>query len=340
MTIKELPKVELHLHLDGSINPQLAYQLALKDQLIDANENYDTFVTKMVAPRNIDHLWQFLKCFDLPIAIMQSKENIQATTQDLLEQLIRDHVVYAEIRYAPGQHIASGLSLSDVMETVVNVVAEFNKIQSNCKVGIIHCLMIDSSLQNDSINWDVVNLTANYLDKGVVGIDLAGPEGAVNMEYYEPFFALANKLNIPFTIHAGEVGPASNVAIALRYGAKRIGHGGNCILDDKVVEMVKANDALLEMCLSSNVQCKNQPSYKDHPLKPLLQKGVKCCLNCDNRTLTNISLTDEYQHAMDDLDLTMHDLIQMNIYALQHAFMDNDYTKDLIKQFTALLDNN
>ena len=327
------PKVELHVHLDGSLNPKLAYELAIKDHLISQTLPYDEFVKDMVAPEHIDHLWEFLKCFDLPIALMQTKENIAALTLDVCQQLLHDNVCYAELRYAPGQHLQKGLTLDEVMQCVDDVVNEFNQSQDKCLVKIIHCMMIDPSLKNDDINWQVIQLTGKYLNRNVVAIDLAGPEGAVNMEYYAPFFAYAKQCNIPFTIHAGEVGAASNVRKALSFGTKRIGHGGNSVLDADVVQLVKESGALLEVCLSSNVQCKNQPSYAKHPIKQLAEQGVKCCINCDNRTLTNITLDNEYDHCINELGFSESDLIRFNLNAIDGAFIDESIKQRLRQLF-------
>lgn len=330
------PKAELHLHLDGSINPNLAYQLATKLDLIQPDEDFQSFCKRMIVPEDVRDLAAYLSCFDLPLAVLQHKDAIVECTYDLIKRLCDEGIVYAEIRFAPQYHLQKGLSQQDALDAVLEGVAKAKDLP--IKIGIIVCMMINPVENNDALNWTTLDLAQQYLGKGVVALDLAGAEGAVAMDHYRPFFEKSAAIGLPYTIHAGEAGGANHVRQAIEMGTKRVGHGGNCIHDPKVVEMVLCNDVTLEMCPTSNVHCKNQPSYQKHPLKPLYQQGVKITVSCDNRTLSDINLLDEYDHIIDDMGLTESDIIQMNINAFQAAFgLTNEEKQYYINQLKALL---
>ena len=332
------PKAELHLHLDGSINPKLDYTLAKQLDLIQPNEDYPSFAHRMIVPQDVRDLSAYLSCFDLPLALLQHRQAIVECTYDLIKRLNEEGIAYAEVRFAPQYHLQKGLSQQDALDAVLEGVEKAKAERLPIQIGIICCMMIDPLQNNDALNWTTLDLVHHYLDKGVVAVDLAGAEGTVAMDHYRPFFEKAKSLHIPYTIHAGEAGGADHVRKAIEMGAKRIGHGGNCIHDPSVVELVKTNDVTLEMCPTSNVHCKNQPSYSDHPLKPLYQQGVKVTVSCDNRTLSDITLMDEYDHLIDDMGLSLSDIIQMNIYAFESAFgLTTSQKQDYIAQLRPLL---
>ncbi len=334
----QFPKAELHLHLDGSINPKLAYTLAKQLDLIQPQEDYAAFSHRMIVPEDVPDLATYLACFDLPLALLQHRKAIEECTYDLIKRLCDEGIVYAEIRFAPQYHLQKGLNQKDALEAVLEGVDKAKAEGLPIQIGIICCMMIDPVNDNDALNWTTLDLAYHYLDKGVVAIDLAGAEGAVPMDHYRPFFEKARSLNIPYTIHAGEAGGPDHVKSAIKMGAKRIGHGGNCIHDPSIVEMVRTNDVTLEMCPTSNVHCKNQPSYPNHPLKPLYQHGIKVTVSCDNRTLSDITLLDEYDHLIEDMGLTIKDIIQMNINAFNAAFgLTSSQKRYYIDQLNTLL---
>lgn len=331
------PKVELHCHLDGSINPELAYEYANKLNLIEPID-YESFKKQLIVDKDVADLHHYLACFALPIRLLQTKEALFDFTYDLVQRLDKEGLAYAEIRFAPAQHLQLGLSLEEVVEAVLSGVNKAKQDGLSIRIGIICCMMIDPTYHNDSLNMQVVELTKQYLGKGVVGLDLAGGEGLVDMNYYAPFFDRARQLNVPFTIHAGEACGADNVCKALKFKPRRIGHGGNSIHDEDVVKQLIENNITLELCPTSNIHCKNQPSYEQHPLKSLYLQGVRTTINCDNRTLSDITLDDEYDHCIHDMGLSQNDVVKMNIYAMQAALLDDESFKtDVINKLETYL---
>lgn len=315
--IVNLPKVELHLHLDGSMSLDLAQKLSLENSKLLAN--------KMVAKEKCVDLKEYLTTFSFPISLLQTKKNLYLAAQDLIRQLERDNVIYAEIRFAPMFHIKEGLSLTTIVETVLKGL-ESSKVKTN----LILCMMRGESYCN---NRQVLLLAKNYLQKGVCAVDLAGDEGAYSVDEYTSLFEEAKKLSIPFTIHAGEVRSAVEVLKALKLGSSRIGHGIHCVLDDNTCRLIKENNVLLEVCPTSNYQTNSVDKYENHPIFTLYKNEVPVCINTDNRTVSNITLNEEYLKLSRHFGFTKKDFKKMNIMAIEHAFISNLEKETLLKLY-------
>ena len=131
-------------------------------------------------------------------------------------------------------------------------------------------------------NLATVRLGAEYLGAGVAGIDLAGAEGLVPLRSFHPVFDLARERNVPFTCHAGDSQGPDTVRDALAFGARRIGHGHRIFDDPSLWPEAIRRGVTLEICPTSNIQCKTQPSYREHPAKKLLDAGLRVTINTDN----------------------------------------------------------
>ena len=186
---------------------------------------------------------------------------------------------------------------------------------------LLCCMCIGPETVNMAENLETVRLTRAYLGSGVVGMDLAGAEGIVPLRNFHPIFDLARELALPFTCHAGDSQGPETVRAALDFGAKRIGHGHH-IFDDPVLwpRAIEAG-VTLEICPTSNIQCKTQPSYALHPAKKLLDAGLHVCISTDNMTLAAVTLEDEYRHCIADMGFTPDDLQTMAHFALDAAFL-------------------
>ena len=210
MHLNKFPKVELHAHLDGSVRLETVSELLQKKL-----EQSD-----LVAPNKCQDLNEYLTKFSLPISVMQTKENLKRIAKELALDLKNDGVIYAEIRFAPINH-TQNLTLDEVVESVLEGLKSVD-----IKTNLILCLMRNSNLEE---NKQIINLAHKYLKRGVCALDLAGAEGIYKTKNFEELFTLANDLNIPFTIHAGEADGIESIESAIRFGAKRIGHGIRCI---------------------------------------------------------------------------------------------------------------
>lgn len=313
--IKQMPKVELHLHLDGSISPQLASKLS--------NLSIEEVKNKMIAREKCADLTEYLTKFDFPISLMQTKENLTLIAEDLAERLEKQNVIYAEIRFAPMFHTKKGLSYDDVITSVLEGLGKAKKIKTN----LILCLMRGAS---DKDNEDTLNAALKFIHKGVCALDLAGDEKHYPTYLYEKHFVMAKKHNIPFTIHAGEAGDFNEIDKALEFGAKRIGHGVHSIENINTYNRLIKQNILLELCPTSNIQTDAVSTYNRHPVKKMYNDKMSLSINTDNSTVSNVSITDEYIKLYKTFNFTIADFKKMNEMAINHAFISEKEKEELI----------
>lgn len=303
MDYKSIPKIELHVHLDGSIRPKTLASLA--DISLDEALKYS------VAPDKCIDLNAYLTRFDLPIKVMQTYDNIKLIASELASDLRDDNVIYAEIRFAPFKHLLGGLTLDDVVNAAIEGLEKVD-----IKYKLILSMMRNDTLENNKL---IIDLAKRYLGK-VGGIDLAGAESLYPTGNFKELFEYAKKLKVPFTIHAGEADGVISINSALDFGAKRLGHGIRCIEDEKVLKRIKNSNVMLEICPTSNVQTNVVSSYDKHPLYKFYKEGVKISINTDNRTVSNVTLSDEYRKLGEIFNFTIEDFMKINRDAINYTF--------------------
>ena len=316
--IKKMPKIELHMHLDGSIPiPYVMKKYNLKKEYV---QKY------MIADDKCKNLNDYLEKFDYPISIMQTKEQLQEITIALLEELKRQNVVYAEIRFAPQFHVSGALSQEDVVKTVIEA-----KEKVNIKSNFILCIM--RGKDNMQENYKTVELAKKYLGKGVCAVDLAGAEAIFKTKDYKDIFEYVKKLNIPFTIHAGEADGIESIKSAIEFGTKRIGHGVRAVESDEIMKCIKDNCITLEVCPTSNIQTCFCNSYSSHPIEKLYNYGILTTINTDNMTVSNTTLENEYINILKNTKLKYQDLVNMNKNSVKAAFLSNEEKIELLKKY-------
>lgn len=314
----KLPKVELHLHLDGAVSMEIASQLT--------GLNIKELMSIMVAPDKCENLSQYLTKFDFPCSLMQTKENLTLIAKDLVDRLASQNVIYAEIRFAPMFHTKEGLTYEEVIEAVLTGLNSNPKIKTN----LILCMMRGLPREN---NLKTIEVAEKYLNIGVCSLDLAGAEDKYPLDEYLELFEIAKAKNIPFIIHAGENGNADEVRKAIQAGAKRIGHGIHSIENKEVLDLIKEKNILLEICPTSNVQTNSIDKYEKHPIKNLYNLNIPLCINTDNSTVSNISLTEEYIKTSNYFNFTIDDYKEMNKNAIKASFLELKEKEELLKFF-------
>ena len=196
--IKKIPKIVLHLHLDGSLRPETVYNW-LKEQGKDVE--LEKIKKDLMVNKDCRDLNEYLQKFDLPLEVLQTEEHIEQAIYELFEDLANQNVIYAEIRFAPCLHIMKGLNYDQVVESAIK---GMNKAKEKLKIegNLLLCCM--RGKDNKKSNLQTVMTAKKYLDKGVCGLDLAGAEALYPTSEYKDIFKVAKELDIPFTIHAGE----------------------------------------------------------------------------------------------------------------------------------------
>lgn len=332
--LARIPKAELHLHLDGSLRPQTALELARRRGLDDGMDLAAVY-GRLRAPDQCVDQAQLLKAFELPIALMQDAEALERVTHELVEDVASDGTRYAEIRWAPALHLARGLDMAASIEAVANGARSGMAARPGCHVRLIAVAMRS---HQPSISVAVAKEAARFIDRGLTGFDLAGPERA----YPDPLvhraaYRAARAAGLGITIHAGEWGGPGQVWRALELEPTRIAHGAAAAEDPALVEELIARGVTLDLCPTSNVQTATVPSLAEHPLPLLLRAGAPVTLSTDDRTVSGLTLTTEWQRARDVLGLTLPELWRMNIHSLRVAFLQHDepLRAELVRDFEA-----
>lgn len=327
------PKLDLHLHLDGSMLPESAWEMARERNISLPADTLEDFRKFIIVTADCKSVNEYLKRFDMPLAILQDRESLSRTAKELVELLASQGLVYAEIRFAPQLHTKGLLTQRDAIEAVLDGVNEGMKNSRSIDIGVICCTMsIGSETVNKEENLETVRLAKEYLGRGVCAIDLAGAEGIVPLSNYHDVFDLAKELKVPFTCHAGDSQGPETVKDAMDFGAKRIGHGHRIIEDKELCMRAVREDVTLEICPTSNIQCQSQPSYAQHPAKELFDMGVRVTINTDNMILSDINLDKEYDRCISDMGFEYNDLITMNIHSVHAAFMPEGKKSKIIEE--------
>ncbi len=315
--LEELKKIELHCHLDGSVRPSTVSEIL--------NMPLEEVEKQMCFKEAKKDLNEYLSKFDLPLSIMQDKSGLIRVSKELAEDMKKENIIYAEVRYSPHKSTLKGLSLEEVVEATIE---GFNKVEG-IKINIILCMMRNFDYNT---NLEVIDLAEKYLGKGVCAIDLAGAEGLYPTYTFEDLFIEARKRNIPFTIHAGEADGVDSIKSAIEFGTKRLGHGVKAVEDPSLVEYTCNNHILYEVCPTSNIQTGASILYDEHQLKTLFKEKCDVCINTDNRTVSNTTLTNEIKIMMSHQGFTINDIRYMFRCALKHAFISEKEYKDYIKK--------
>ena len=307
-----MKKIELHLHLDGSLNINLVNNLLGKN------------VTNKLISSNDSSLKEYLEKFSMPIEILQSYENIRLFSYSLAKELVKEEVIYAEVRFCPLFHTKN----TDVDNVIKAIVEGFSMVKG-IKINLIFCMMRNFSFED---NLKIIELAKKYLANGVCGIDLAGDEASYKTSSFEKLFNIAQSYNIPYTVHAGEADSYESVDSAIKFGAKRIGHGINSINNINTIKKLIDNNVTLEICPKSNLDTHAVDCIENHPIKKLYDAGVKITINTDNRTVSNTSLEYEYQLLRDTFNFTDDDFLKFNLNAIDAAFIPEEEKNELRKQ--------
>lgn len=323
-TITPQTLIDLHLHLDGAITPDIARELA-KIQGQTLPDSGSELAKLLCVPKNCADLNEYLKRFDLPISLLQTKDSISEAVYLVQERLIEENIIYAELRFAPQSFMQRGLTQREVIEAALDGLS-----RSRLCCNLILCCMRGNG--NSEANIETLKLTKEYLVKhgGVVAADLAGAEGLFPTSAYRKLFALAARLDIPFTIHAGEASGAESVRCALEMGARRIGHGVRAAEDPQVVDMIKNAGVTLEICPTSNLQTHAFLDMSQYPLSSFLKQDVAVALCTDNPAISNTTLSAEYAYVKDKLGITSVQFQKMLANAANAAFTD-DKTREWLK---------
>jgi adenosine deaminase len=328
MNFKTLPKIDLHLHLDGAIRVPTIAELA--DELGVALPTYDpkALARHVQVDRDCRSLTDFLKRFEVFYPILPFARTQERIAYELCEDCKLDNVVYFETRFAPALAASKRFTMEDAVVASLEGLRRGQR-DFGVRCGLILCCYRSVSVQE---NIDTVNLAARYRDQGVIGIDLAGDENHFPAAPHAAAFARARKLEIPITIHAGEGGRPENIREAIfEHGAARIGHGVSLAKDPELLKAVRDRGTIFEICLTSNLQTCTVPSLKAHPFKKFFDENVRLTLNTDDPGISNITLSNEFEMAARAFKLKPPEIRELLVTAARGAFAPASMRAELEK---------
>ncbi|GAA5518015.1 adenosine deaminase [Demequina sediminis] len=337
--ILALPKVVLHDHLDGGLRPSTLIELAAEIGHELPSTDPDELARIFSDNADAGDLVRYLEAFAHTTAVMQSADNLRRIAREAVVDLAADGVIYAELRYAPEQHVAGGLTLQQVVEAVQDGIED--GVSEALEAGhAIRAAAILDAMRHLDRSLEIAQLALDNRGRCCVAFDIAGPELGFPPAHHREAFQLLRENHMPVTIHAGEADGAASVGEALGLGsARRIGHGVRIHEDidgfgtDEVSYGVIAQHALdqqipLECCPTSNVQTGAAPSIADHPMHELRDLGFAVTINTDNRLVSGVTMSSEFG-VLVEAGWTKEDLFEATLAAAWGAFLPYDERADL-----------
>ncbi len=332
--------IDLHLHLDGAITVDIAKKLA-KLQDISLPASTDEKLEKLLTvPADCTDLNDFLKCFELPLTLLQTPEGLSEAVFLVLEEQQKNGVIYCELRYAPQLHTKKDMTQEDAVKAALDGLNRYLTAYNTSEpaastpfyANLILCCMRGA---NDAKNRETVKLAEKYIvpTGGVVAIDLAGAEALFPTADYRDIFAEAKNKNIPFTIHAGEADGADSIKKALEFGASRIGHGVRAYEDPELIELLTKKHIPLEMCPTSNRQTHAVEDMSNYPIKKYLDAKIPVTLNTDDPAIEGTTIKNEFEYVKNQYNIA--DELQKTILlnSVDAAFTTDEIKQNLRKMF-------
>ncbi|HEX7918858.1 MAG TPA: adenosine deaminase [Gemmatimonadales bacterium] len=315
--LRQLPKAELHIHLDGCLRPATMIELARQAKVTLPVSGVDALAKWMLVDDARD-LEDYLKRFEVTIALLQTAEAIERVAYEMVEDAKADGLRYFEVRYCPTLSGRQGLSVEAVVQ------AQWKGLQRGEKDFGVPSRIINTALRQNAPadSLDLARRSVALKDHGVVGFDIAGGEAGRYAKSHAEAFRVAREGYLGVTVHAGEAAGAGSVRQALfDCGADRIGHGTRLFEDPALEAYVRDRQIPIEINLTSNVQTRAVTGAGAHPVKRYLERGLKVFLNSDSWLMSGTTCSEEYRRATEALGLSQAQLATMMLNSLDAAFL-------------------
>ena len=322
-----MKRIDLHNHLDGSLPVETVLELARMSGVALPADTVDGIRAYLTVEPDCTGLNEYLEKFAIPVSVLQTEECLEKAVYDTMKDLDARGVCYAELRFAPGQHLQRGLTQEQVTAAAVR---GLNKALAELPIRghLILCCMRGA---DEAVNRETIDVTREFLGRGVCCADLAGAEALFPTADYKQLFAYAAECAVPYVIHAGEADGPDSMWAAIEMGAKRIGHGIAAMQDEKLMAYLKEHQIPLEVCVTSNVQTKGAASYEEHPILRMLEYGINVTMNTDNMTVSGTDLDNEANLIASRLGMTAQQEKAMLENSICAAFLSNE-EKDALRE--------
>jgi adenosine deaminase len=335
--IRAVPKVLLHDHLDGGLRPATVLELARETGYRDLpTDNAPDLAKRLTEGASRGHLEIYLDAFRHTVGVMQTREALYRVAYECAEDLAADGVVYAEVRFAPELHTASGLTLDEVVHAVLS---GFHDGRRDHGITVYALL---TAMRTAARSLEIAELAVRHRNNGVVGFDIAGAEAGWPPTRHLDAFQYVKRENFHITIHAGEAFGLPSIWEAVQEcGAERLGHGVRIVDDVEITDTgsvrlgrlaayVRDRRIPLEMCPTSNVQTGAALSIEAHPLRLLRQLSFRVTVNTDNRLMSQVTLSSEFHLLAQAFGYGWSDIEWLTVNAMKSAFAGFDERLHLI----------
>jgi adenosine deaminase len=319
--VAALPKVDIHLHLEGAIRPATVVDLARENEIDFPYRTADELERAL----RFDNFLRFLEMFQLVNRCLAKPRDFERISRELVEDLAAQNVVYAEVRYAPMHPMLRGMSFDDVTAAVVEGLC-----QGAGETGLETALICGLTRQ-----WDFCLETARqavrWAGRGLHAIDIGGDEAGFPARQFVGVYREARKGGLQLTAHAGEAaGPESVWDAVQLLGVRRIGHGIRSIEDPRLLDFLRTEGVTLEVCPTSNVRTGVVSGYARHPLRRLHEAGVRVTLNSDDPAMFQTDTASEYAVAAREFGFTEAELRQLTRNAIEAGFCPAEVKERLL----------
>ena len=327
LTMMSIKKAELHVHLEGTITPTLAYQLAQRNQLSVPKE--------LIAPDGNSYLSRdflhFLHVYDILAALIKTPRDYYDITFDYLKERAKENTIYVEMMYSPDHaEQASGIPSIEHLHAIQAAIDD-----AQAQSGIVGRIIL-TAVRHFGATAAV--RVAKEISKATVpcvtGFGLGGDE--INFPpklFKEAYHIAVQEAGLYATVHAGEFAPASGMQEAMEYlPIQRIGHGVQAIHCPKTLDLLKERNIALEVCPSSNISLGLFPNLQEHPFPQLLEAGIAVSLNSDDPPFMSTTLGKEYERVQEAYHYTDHTMQAITTMAIEHAFVDEETRKTWLEK--------
>jgi adenosine deaminase len=342
--ILKAPKALLHDHLDGGLRPATIVELAAAVGHQLPTTDPVALGEWFVAAADSGSLERYLQTFAHTVAVMQTEEGLHRVAKECALDLAADGVVYAEVRYAPEQHLERDLTLDQVVEVVEAGFRE-GSAEAAAQGRPIRIGTLLTAMRHAARSHEIAELAVRFRDSGVVGFDIAGAEAGFPPTRHLDAFEYLQRENFHFTIHAGEAFGLPSIWQAIQWcGADRLGHGVR-IVDDitgvpgnepvvlgRLAAYVRDKRIPLELCPSSNIQTGAVPSIAEHPIGLLHDLRFRVTVNTDNRLMSGTSMSREMALLVEAFGWGWAELQWLTINAMKSAFIPYDERLSIINE--------
>ncbi len=309
--------IELHVHLAGSLKAATIIEYAKERNVPLPTYNASELEKYLEAPDHCEEKAAFYELCEMTDWVLQERRAIRRAMIELVKELDAQGVLYAEIRFSPSECTLGGLRQDDAVAAAIEGLERGMQESNHIRANLVLCII---EKMNEHEAFETVVAAKKYLRRGVCGLDVLLNESLYETEIFDWLFTLIKEEHIPFTVHCGQYNTDS-MKKAIRYGASRISQGIHIQDDEELMKEILDRHVIVECCPASNLKLGSVESYSKHPIRELFDLGIPVCVCTDRLRVSGITLSKEYRNLSEHLGFTSREIYQMNINAIQGAFL-------------------